>query len=243
MCGNKHLRSGALLILLTFGLGEASAVVIIDGTTAGFYNAGLGDLSLDGVLGGQTDGATGLHLFPASNSSAGDPLIPPVASEPNLAGADLATQTALGNFLGNTTALGGNWSAATQLIPGTWAVNTETAIVYEIDAGVAGYDNLQVNIGVDNGVFVWFDGVYQLGALAPGGASAFEYSLSTGPVGSGKHYLQVLREDHGGGTGWIISAEAEPATPIIPEPVSIVVWSSMICVAVAVGWRSRNRVL
>jgi hypothetical protein len=199
---------------------QAGAVVIVDGTTSGFYNAGLGDLSTDSVLGAQTDTATSFNLFPAANVSAGDPTIPPVASAPNLVGADPATVTALGSFLGNTTALGGNWSAAPQAIPSTWSVNDETAIVYTIDAG-AGFSDLTVNIGVDNGVYVWFDGAYQFGAMAPGGASAFEYSVNVGPVSGGTHFLQILREDHGGATGWVIRADATLSTSTVAEPASL----------------------
>jgi len=69
----------------------ARAVTIIDNTTQGFYNAGLGDLATDSVLGAQFDAATSLDLFPAANGAGGDPLIPSVATQPNLAGADPAT--------------------------------------------------------------------------------------------------------------------------------------------------------
>lgn len=202
----------ALVALLT-PLGGFGAI-IIDNTTLGFYNSGLGDLSLDSVLGVQTDASTGFNLFPAANVSAGDPLIPPVASEPNLAGADPGTVAALGGFLSNPASLGGSWSGL-QAIPTTWAVNSETAIVYEINAG-AGLTNMTIDLGVDNGIFVWLDGVYLFGALAPGVATLGEYSINVGNLSGGTHYLQILREDHGGATGYGISVEAD--REVIPEP-------------------------
>lgn len=217
---DRSLRAVAVALAAMIGAAptQALAVVIIDNTTSGFYNAGLGDLSTDSVLGAQTDVATGFNLFPAANSSAGDPTIPPVATEPNLAGADAGTVTALGAFLGNTTALGGSWSGTPVGIPSSWTVNDETAIVYAIDAG-PGFSDLTVDIGVDNGVYVWFDGVYQFGAMAPGGAFAFEYTVNVGAVSGGTHFLQVLREDHGGATGWVIEADATAAA--VPESGSL----------------------
>jgi hypothetical protein len=215
----------------------AGATIIIDNTTLGFYNSGLGDLSTDSVLGTQTDMATGFNLFPAANSSAGDPTVPPVATEPNLAGADPGTQAALGSFLGNTTALGGSWSAAPQAIPANWAINDETAIVYEITVGPTGFDDLLVQIGVDNGIYAWFDGSYVFGAMDRGGAFAFEYSFQTGPVSPGAHYLQLLREDHGGATGWVISADATEGAPV-PEPSTL---SLMVLATLGLVARRRRR--
>ena len=235
----KHVRALAVIMVCTFMPVAASATIIIDNTTFGFYNSGLGDLSTDSVLGSQTDAATTFNLFPAANVSAGDPLIPPVATEPNLGGADAGTLTAFGSFLGNTTALGGSWSAAAQAIPTAWAVNDETAIVYPIVVGASGFDNILVQMGVDNGVFAWFDGTYQFGALSPGGASAFEYSFNTGPVSAGTHFLQLLREDHGNATGWTILADATEGTNVIPEP------STLLLLAVGtlslLGFRGRRR--
>jgi len=123
--------------------------LLIDNTTQGLYNAGLGDLATDTELGVQTDAARGFHLFPPATVAGGDPLIPPVASQPNLAGANSAMQAALDGFLSNTLSIGGSWSAALQAIPSTWAVNSETAIIYPINAG-SGLTDVSVSIGVDN---------------------------------------------------------------------------------------------
>lgn len=212
----RHIGAVAFVMASAFMPVAAGATIIIDNTTLGFYNSGLGDLSTDSVLGAQTDGGTGFNLFPAANISAGDPTIPPVATEPNLGGADAGTQTALGNFLGNTAALGGNWSGAAQAIPRHWTVNDETAIIYEIVVG-APFNDIFVQMGVDNGVYAWFDGVYQFGAMAPGVAVTFEYSFNTGPVSAGTHFLQILREDHGVLPGWTILADATESTGV-PEP-------------------------
>jgi len=204
-------------LTLAFVPAGAGATVIIDNTTLGYYNAGLGDLSLDSFLGAQLDASTTNHLFPIANSGGGDPTTPPVATEPGLGSADGGTQANLGSFLGNTTALGGMWSGASQAIPSTWTVNDETAIVYSFVVGPTGFDDLFVQIAVDNGVYVWLDGAYQFGAMAPSGAFHWEYSFSTGALASGTHYLQILREDHGGGTGWDILADATEGAPV-PEP-------------------------
>ncbi len=220
---SKRRLTVAFLIALALVPVPSMATIIIDGSTPGFYNNGLGNLASDSVLGAQTDTSTGFNLFPANYLIAGDPTIPAVASEPNLAGADASTQTALGSFLGNTTTLGGSWSVAPQAIPATWVVDTETAIVYEINAGATGFDNLRVEMGVDNGVYAWLDGVYKFGAMAPGIAFAGEYAFDTGPVSPGIHFLQFLREDHGRATGWIVQADAtiRVRPESIPEPATL----------------------
>jgi hypothetical protein len=115
------IRNLAVVAALMLPVGVFGAT-IIDNSTQGYYNAGLGDLSTDTVLGAQTDAGTGFNLFPALNVSAGDPLIPPVATEPNLAGANPATLTAFDNFLLNPAALGGPWTGL-QAIPSSWTVN------------------------------------------------------------------------------------------------------------------------
>lgn len=225
------------LVLGLLCLPGAKAGIIIDSTTPGFYNSGLGDLANDSVLGAQTDLATGLHLFPAPNVSAGDPLIPPIASQPDLSGADLATQTALGGFLSNVVPLGGAWSLGPVAVPGTWSVNSETAIVYQIDAG-AGLQNVLVSLGVDNGVFVWLNGTYKFGALAPGGASPGEYSLSLGNL-TGINYLQILREDHGGATGWDITVSADSV--VTPEPSSFAMLGGALLALAGLAVNARRR--
>ena len=102
-----------------------------------------------------------------------------------------------------------------QAIPSTWAVNTETAIIYEIGAG-AGLENVGLSLGVDNGIFVWLDGTYLFGTRRAGGSSPGEYVLALPDLTAGAHYLQIMREDHGGQTGYAIQLTADAMK--VPEP-------------------------
>jgi len=178
----------------------AAAVVIIDNTTLGLYNSGLGDLAA-------IDGPGG--FFPGPNVSEGDPTIA-LSSDPGLA----FTPAFGANWLGGNYA-GGTWSAAPVAIPATWAVNTETAIVYSF--ATAGTTNLHIDLGVDNGILVWLDGVFLFGATAPGVASLTEYDIDAAGLAAGNHFLQLLRADHGGGTGFQIAVDATRVLTV-PEP-------------------------
>lgn len=181
---------------LTLFAGVASATIIIDNSTTGWYNQGLGDLA-------ETYGP-GSSSFPGADVSEGDPVVNPLP-EP-----DLSLTPNLGNWLDADFTLG-TWSGPNTAIPGTWTVNDETAIVYEFILEEAA--SITVDIGVDNGLYAWIDGGYQFGAMSSGGSFPGEYSFST-VLGAGTHYLQLLREDHGGSTGYDIkvSAVPEPAT-------------------------------
>jgi hypothetical protein len=112
-------------------------------------------------------------------------------------------------------------SATAQAIPSSWTINQETAIVYEVNAG-SGLTNVRMEFGVDNGIFVWLDGAYPFGAVGPGAAIANEYNVALGNLSAGTHFLQVLREDHGGITGHdiLVSADASRVEPV-PEPGSL----------------------
>lgn len=202
-------------------IASANAAVIINDSTLGYYNSALGNLGAIPAFASQTDTGTGFSLFPNNT----DPTIPN-ASAPNLAVA--GAPAAFATFLGTSAPTGGGWSAAPVAIPGTWAVSTETAIVYEFNAA-DGLTNISVSLGVDNGIFVWLNGQYQFGALAPGGFSANEYSFSL-PNLSGVNYLQVLREDHGGLTGYTIQVTGDRAVPT-PEPGSLVVLGAGLALA------------
>ena len=186
----KNVRHALTAIALSLVTTTAGAAVILDNSSTGRYNASLG-VSLD------TSGPS--DPFPCANVGCGDAGLS-FATAPDLS----AASAALGNWLTNPASPGGSWGAAGQAIPLSWAVNTETAIIYQIGAGI-GLTNLELQLGVDNGVFVWLDGVYKFGARAAGGASLGEYTLSLPDLTSGTHYLQILREDHGGGTGFGIS--------------------------------------
>jgi hypothetical protein len=182
----------------------ANAMSIVDNTAAGYFNGGLGTL-LD------TSGFS--DPFPCANVACGDSSLS-FASAPNLA----AAAAQLGSWLINAPPSGGAWSATAQAIPGTWAVNTETAIVYAIDAG-NGLTNVNLSLGVDNGIFVWLNGSYLFGARAGGGSTLGEYTRVL-PDLVGFNYLQILREDHGGGTGYDILLSADRVV-VVPEPMSI----------------------
>ncbi len=74
------------------GASAAQAAVIIDGSTQGYYNAGLG------------------NIIPV----VGDPLVTPIAPEPNL-----GSVANLGTWLTNAAPSGGTWSATPVAIPST----------------------------------------------------------------------------------------------------------------------------
>lgn len=180
---------------LTAGLvaGQSLAAPIITNATGGWYNDSLGD------------------VIPV----AGDPTLTALP-EPDLSGA----AGALGNWLGiaSTGDLNANWTFETP-VPSSWAVGSETAIVYEITVGAK--SDLSLSLGVDNGVFVWFNGSYVFGAMAPGGSSLGEYTATVADIMPGTHFLQILREDHGGSTGYDISAELVAPTTPVPLPAAL----------------------
>jgi hypothetical protein len=164
-----------------------SPVVLVDDSTSARYNAALGT-SLDATQ----------AQFPCANVLCGDPTINP-APEPDLS----AASAALGGWLSNPPALTANWTSP-QTIPPSWDLNTETAIVYEVDAGRCGAREVTGSFGVDNGIFVWVNGVYAFGALAPGVAIAGEYTVPLGNMSRGTNFVQILREDHGGTNGYSV---------------------------------------
>ena len=174
-----------------------NAVIIIDDTTGGLYNDDLGDLF-------ELDGAGGFFLGP--NVSEGDVTIPPIIPEPSVTyGGNFGDDWLAGDYDGGT------WSAVAD-IPDIWAVNTETAIVY--DFTLDSRSDIHIDLGVDNGLLVWLDGSYLFGARASGGSSLSEYDIDISGLSAGTHSLQILREDHGGLTGFNILADAVA----VPEP-------------------------
>jgi hypothetical protein len=197
----------ATLVALALGASTASAAVIINNSSQGYYNAGLGQL-LD------TNG--NLDPFPCANVGCGDATVNYPAA-PDLS----AASGQLGTWLTNGAPTGGTWSATTMAIPATWAINSETAISYAFSSPF-GYDNLSLLLGVDNGIFVWLNGTYIFGARAGGGSAQWEYGpLNLGSVGGGTNYLQILREDHGGLTGYDILLTGDRRQTPVPEPTSL----------------------
>lgn len=199
-----YVLSAAAVLALAAG---ASAATLIDNSTHGLYNSGIGNV-LDG-----TNTFGGNFMFPLANVSNGDPSLDiPAGSPPDLS----AAAAALGNWLSTPAAPGGSWSATPQAIPASWTVNTETAIIYEIDGGSFGLSNVAASFGVDNGLFVWLNGNFLGGHLRPGGSSLGEFTLALGSLGSGSNYLQILREDHGGGTGFAVLVTGDVAAVPLP---------------------------
>lgn len=161
--------------------------VLVDDTTPGHYNAALGT-ALDDTQ----------PQFPCAASQCGDPTSNP-APEPDLS----SVSATLGDWLSSPSSLSTSWSGA-QAIPSAWDVNTETAVVYEIDAGSCGLENVTGSFGADNGIFVWVNGAYKFGALAAGPATPGEYSVDLGSLPPGANFVQILREDHGIRSGYSV---------------------------------------
>lgn len=195
-----HRKFVALAVASIFSSGAVSAATLVDGSTLGLYNNGIGT-----VLNG-TD-----PFF--VNPGVEDPTMS-ISTAPDIS----AAAADLGDWLTNPSAPGGDWAGPTA-IPSTWTVESETAIIYEIDGGTTGFDNVVANIGVDNGVLVWLNGIFIGGEQAPGGANINEYNFALGSVSAGTNYLQILREDHGGSTGWAIEVVGDVASPdAVPLP-------------------------
>ena len=90
-------------------------------------------------------------------------------------------------------------------IPSSWPAKHENAIVYEIDVGEGGIEDVRVHLAVADGVWIWLDGTFIFGAIEQGDSlpAFFEYTpsgdvtpaLGLGDLSPGLHYLQVLRSD------------------------------------------------
>lgn len=205
-------RTVLAAILATSALaGTAQAATLVDGGTAGLYNGGLGTL-LDG-----TNPFGGNFMFPIANVAGGDPSLDiPAGSPPDLS----AASAALGAWLTNPAAPGGTWSAGPVAIPASWPINSETAVIYALDGGAGGLSNVSASFGVDNGLFVWLNGSFRGGHLRPGSVSPGEFTLSLGNLGAGLNYLQILREDHGGASGYAVTVTGDMNPAPIPLPAS-----------------------
>jgi len=191
------LRIASLLgLLLTLAPAKAERVTLIATNTAGYYNEVIGVL-----LNGSSP------AFPTS----GDPSLD-FTNAPNLAPA----QSVLGNWLAfPPTLTPPHWTTNPVPIPRPWPVGTESAIVYRIDAPGVGYVDARIRFGVDNGLFVWFDGQFLGGSLRPGDAVLGEHQFILPIIAGGTHYLQVLREDHGNTDDYLVEVTAEPAEIVL----------------------------
>lgn len=130
------------------------AATLIDGSKQGLRNSRLGT-----ALAGTST------YFPLANSAGDDPTIDIPAGtsiDPS------AAATALDAWLTTPSTPGGSWSGL-QSIPATWAVNTETAIIHRLDAGLGGLSNVFASFGIDNGIMAWLNGTFLGSHLRPGG--------------------------------------------------------------------------
>ncbi|MBK4214910.1 VPLPA-CTERM sorting domain-containing protein [Paracoccus caeni] len=225
----KSLKTAAFAVGFALAASTtAMAATLIDNSTQGYYNNGIGT-SLDG-----TNPFGGNFMFPLANVSGGDPSLDiPAGNEPDLSSASAA----LGDWLSNPAAPGGTWSAGPVAIPTSWTINDETAIIYTLDGGAGGLSNVNASFGVDNGLFVWLNGTFLGGHLRPGSAIPGEFSLSLGDLGSGLHYLQILREDHGGASGYTVDVTGDLNQPApVPLPAS-----GLLLLAAAAGLSALRR--
>jgi hypothetical protein len=178
----------------------AQAVTLVQTSDPGYYNNSIGTvLNL-------TNGGEG-GPFPVTNDSTLS-----FGTAPDLS----AASSALGNWLTDPANLNANWSGQIP-IPNAWNPGDEVAIIYEFNT--LGATNVNASFGVDNGIFVWLDGVYLFGARAGGTFTLGEYNVPVGDLAAGTHYLQILLEDHGGSNGYAVEITADTFidTPT-PEP-------------------------
>jgi len=192
------MRIRSLLCLLAGLLAPLSsnALVLVDSTTdAARVN------SLGGALNDTNGGNTSTGYFPSSNDSTFNTTIAP----------DLSTVSSdLGNWLGSPPSFNGNWSAPVPVAP-NWPLFTEMAVVYQFDT--LGATNVFASFGVDNGIYIWLDGVFQMGHRAAGGASLGEVTLDIGDLTAGTHFLQLILEDHGSANGYQVLITADTFIP------------------------------
>lgn len=189
------------------------AATLIDNSNTAYYNNSIGR-ALDG-----TNPYAGSFMFPRPGKRpASDFTVP---SEPDLSSA----QATLGNWLTDPLNPGGTWTRNPVSIRKHWRKNTETAIIYTLDAGLGGIANAMASISVNNGAYVWLNGKFLGGLTSPGKNRNMEtLALELGPIDAGMNYLQVLREDHAGTRRYSINVSGDyidqQALSPVPLPAS-----------------------
>jgi hypothetical protein len=176
----------------------SQAVILVETGDPGFYNNSIGtvlNLSNTGI-----DDAN--EPFPVNDDS-----IASYPASPSL----FTARSILGDWLTNSQNLNSNWSSSPITIPNSWTVETEVAVIYQFDT--LGATNVVARFGVDNGIFVWFDGEYKFGARGPGSYHLGEYEINLGNLEAGRHYLQLLLEDHGTTNGYAVEISADEFIP------------------------------
>ena len=198
--------------MLAISHAASAAVVLVQTSDPGFYNNSIGTaLNLS-----NTGTDTCAEPFPTGNDCTTT-----YPTAPNLS----AASSILGNWLSDPLHLNSNWSATQISIPNSWAVGTETAVIYQFNT--LGATNVVAKFGVDNGIFVWLDGEYLLGTRAAGGVGVYEYTVNVGDLDAGTHFLQLLLEDHGSANGYAVEISADtfipgpPPTAGVPEPATL----------------------
>lgn len=191
----RMLAAGAALCLSATG--PASAVVLVETSDPGFYNDSIGTVL--NLSNGQPDDAN--QPFPVEDDS--DTEFP---TQPDISAAD----EALGNWLTDPLNLNSNWEFLNP-VPNSWPLGTEVAVIYQFDT--LGATNVQASFGVDNGIFVWLNGVYLFGAREAGGFALGEYNIDIGDLPEGTHFLQLLLEDHGSSNGYAVRITADSFIP------------------------------
>jgi hypothetical protein len=211
-----------------------SVVLVLIGICAQSFGAVIVNLSSLGMYNNLGTVLDGTSVFLPANSSSG-----PVTNipEPNLS----AASALLGNWLTSPQSLNANWTGP-QLIPATWPVNTDNAIIYSFGNALTSFTNLNLSINVDNSAFVWLDGTYVTGfRVIPANNGALNFSLPN--LGAGVHYLQILREDFGGATGTpFLELTGTPQIVVdpVPEPASLTLWGLGALGCAIAGYRRRK---
>jgi hypothetical protein len=219
-----------LISLFTIACDTPAATILIQSGDPGYYNNSIGNLLDLSNSGGDT-----IHQpFPIHS---GDTFHqPPVhvshgvmfPMPPNLS----AANTILGDWLTNPTSLNSNWGRQDS-IPTEWSLNTEVAVIYQFNTSHG--SNVLAQFSVDNGIYIWLDGSYMLGARGPGYLSGIdEYTLSLGDLGTGTHYLQLILEDHGGSDGFniLVTSDEDSIAPPVPLPSTILLFGTGLLVLI-----------